>query len=60
VLGSGAVGLPGYMGLLLFLGVLVGGFVYEWNKGALDWNSMIKFIYYFLIYYVFYKIKKSI
>lgn len=32
---------PGYIGLwstMVFLGVLTVGFVYEWNKGALDWE----------------------
>jgi len=24
--------------MVVFLGILVGGFVYEWKKGALDWE----------------------
>jgi NADH-quinone oxidoreductase subunit A len=28
----------GLNAMLLFLGILVVGFVYEWKKGALDWE----------------------
>lgn len=38
-LGGAQVGWPGLVALLGFLAVLVVGFVYEWSKGALDWNS---------------------
>jgi NADH-quinone oxidoreductase subunit A len=27
-----------YLAMLLFLGILVVGFIYEWMKGALDWE----------------------
>lgn len=33
-----AVGFTGFIAVLIFLAVLVVGFVYEWKKGALDWE----------------------
>ena len=33
-----AVGLAGFVAVLIFLTILVVGFVYEWKKGALDWE----------------------
>jgi len=33
-----AIGLPGFLAMMVFLGILVVGFVYEWTKGALDWE----------------------
>lgn len=38
-LGGVLSGWSGLAALLLFLAVLVIGFIYEWGKGALDWNS---------------------
>jgi NADH-quinone oxidoreductase subunit A len=32
------IGLFGLLAMALFLSVLVVGFVYEWKKGALDWE----------------------
>ena len=32
------VGLVGFWAAVVFLGILVVGFVYEWKKGALDWE----------------------
>jgi len=32
------VGMTGFLTVMLFLGILVVGFVYEWKKGALDWE----------------------
>ena len=32
------VGSPGFVAVLVFLAILVVGFVYEWKKGALDWE----------------------
>jgi NADH-quinone oxidoreductase subunit A len=32
------IGLFGYMAMVVFLGILVVGFVYEWKKGALEWE----------------------
>ncbi|HEY0562088.1 MAG TPA: NADH-quinone oxidoreductase subunit A [Methylophilus sp.] len=32
------VGLAGFWAMMLFLFVLVVGFVYEWKKGALEWD----------------------
>jgi NADH-quinone oxidoreductase subunit A len=32
------IGFAGFLSMMLFLGILVVGFVYEWNKGALEWE----------------------
>jgi NADH-quinone oxidoreductase subunit A len=32
------IGLPGFLAMMLFLAILVVGFVYEWRKGALEWE----------------------
>lgn len=32
------IGAIGFWAMLLFLGVLVIGFIYEWKKGALEWE----------------------
>jgi NADH-quinone oxidoreductase subunit A len=32
------VGVVGFWAVIVFLGILVVGFVYEWKKGALDWE----------------------
>lgn len=32
------IGLFGYLAMVLFLGILVIGFIYEWMKGALEWE----------------------
>ena len=34
----GQVGLFGFWSMMAFLGVLTVGFVYEWKKGALEWE----------------------
>jgi len=34
----GAIGMFGFLSMLAFLGVLTVGFIYEWNKGALEWE----------------------
>jgi NADH-quinone oxidoreductase subunit A len=34
----GAIGAFGFWSMVVFLGVLTVGFVYEWRKGALDWE----------------------
>jgi NADH-quinone oxidoreductase subunit A len=34
----GDIGVPGFVSMLIFLGVLTVGFVYEWKKGALEWE----------------------
>jgi NADH-quinone oxidoreductase subunit A len=31
-------GWPGYVEILVFIGVLLGALVYLWREGALDWN----------------------
>jgi NADH-quinone oxidoreductase subunit A len=36
-IGARKLGWPGYWGLLVFVGVLVVGLLYEWRVGALDW-----------------------
>jgi NADH-quinone oxidoreductase subunit A len=33
------VGWAGYMGVLVFMAILVAALVYEWRLGALDWGS---------------------
>lgn len=32
------VGLPALVAVLIFLGLLTIGFIYEWKKGALEWE----------------------
>ncbi len=32
------IGAAGFWAMMLFLGILVVGFAYEWKKGALDWE----------------------
>ena len=32
------IGMFGFLAMLVFLGILVVGFVYEWKKGALEWD----------------------
>ncbi len=32
------IGLVGFVAMMVFLGVLVIGFIYEWKKGALEWD----------------------
>jgi NADH-quinone oxidoreductase subunit A len=32
------IGLFGFVSMIVFLGILVVGFVYEWMKGALEWE----------------------
>jgi NADH-quinone oxidoreductase subunit A len=34
----GDIGLYGFWSMMLFLSVLTIGFVYEWKKGALEWD----------------------
>ena len=34
----GEIGIFGFWSMMLFLGVLTIGFVYEWRKGALEWE----------------------
>ena len=33
-----AIGFFGFMSMMVFLTILVVGFIYEWKKGALDWE----------------------
>ena len=33
-----AIGFFGFMSMMIFLAILVVGFVFEWMKGALDWE----------------------
>ncbi len=33
-----AIGFFGFASMMIFLAILVVGFVYEWRKGALDWE----------------------
>ncbi|MFQ5754589.1 MAG: NADH-quinone oxidoreductase subunit A [Acidiferrobacterales bacterium] len=32
------IGLFGFLSMMLFLGILIIGFLYEWKKGALEWE----------------------
>jgi NADH-quinone oxidoreductase subunit A len=34
----GDIGLFGFWSMMVFLGVLTVGFIYEWKKGALEWE----------------------
>ncbi|MEH6726427.1 MAG: NADH-quinone oxidoreductase subunit A [Hyphomicrobiales bacterium] len=34
----GEIGLYGYVSMMIFLGILTIGFIYEWKKGALEWD----------------------
>jgi NADH-quinone oxidoreductase subunit A len=34
----GEIGMFGFWSMMTFLGVLTVGFIYEWNKGALEWE----------------------
>jgi NADH-quinone oxidoreductase subunit A len=33
-----SIGVTGFVAMLVFLGILVIGFIYEWKKGALEWE----------------------
>src|SRR5947208_11647714 len=32
------IGVPGFLAMMIFLAILTVGFVYEWMKGALEWE----------------------
>jgi NADH-quinone oxidoreductase subunit A len=34
----GKIGMFGFWSMMIFLGVLTVGFIYEWKKGALEWE----------------------
>ncbi|MEM9939252.1 MAG: NADH-quinone oxidoreductase subunit A [Pseudomonadota bacterium] len=34
----GAIGVFGFWSMVIFLGVLTIGFIYEWRRGALEWQ----------------------
>ena len=34
----GEIGVYGFWSMMVFLGVLTVGFIYEWKKGALEWE----------------------
>tara|TARA_Y100000590_G_scaffold168748_1_gene192993 strand:+ start:143 stop:511 length:369 start_codon:yes stop_codon:yes gene_type:complete len=34
----GKIGLLGFVSMMIFLAILTIGFIYEWKKGALDWE----------------------
>jgi len=37
-LSLGDIGLFGFWSMMVFLGILLVGFIYEWKKGALEWE----------------------
>jgi NADH-quinone oxidoreductase subunit A len=34
----GKIGLTGFYSMMFFFGILIVGFIYEWKKGALEWE----------------------
>ena len=34
----GQIGIFGFVSMMIFLGILTIGFIYEWKKGAVDWE----------------------
>jgi NADH-quinone oxidoreductase subunit A len=32
------IGMFGFVAMMIFLAILVVGFIYEWKKGALEWE----------------------
>ena len=36
--GLGTIGVFGFWSMMVFLGILTIGFIYEWRKGALEWE----------------------
>ena len=32
------IGFEGFVAMMIFLGILVVGFIYEWKRGALEWE----------------------
>ncbi|MCK5284387.1 MAG: NADH-quinone oxidoreductase subunit A [Alphaproteobacteria bacterium] len=34
----GSIGMFGFCSMMVFLGILTVGFIYEWKKGALEWE----------------------
>ena len=34
----GKIGIFGFISMMIFLSILTVGFIYEWKKGALDWE----------------------
>ena len=36
--GDEGAGVPAFVAMVVFLGVLTVGFIYEWKKGALEWE----------------------
>ena len=34
----GDIGIMGFWSMMIFLGILTVGFIYEWKKGALEWE----------------------
>ena len=32
------IGVVGFMAMMIFLAILIVGFIYEWKKGALEWE----------------------
>jgi NADH-quinone oxidoreductase subunit A len=34
----GTIGFIGFISMMIFLAILIVGFIYEWSRGALDWE----------------------
>ena len=34
----GTIGFVGFLAMMVFLAILIVGFIYEWSRGALDWE----------------------
>src|SRR4029078_2152886 len=37
----GQIGVLGFWSMVVFLGILTVGFIYEWRKGALEWEEIL-------------------
>src|SRR5438105_10060883 len=35
------IGFAGFVAMMIFLAILVVGFIYEWKKGALEWEERV-------------------
>jgi hypothetical protein len=54
-LGGITTGMSGFYALRIFLVVLILGFVFEWNKGALEWSSFSLSFFNFMTLFRFHR-----